>query len=84
MVCYGNVCQVDDGPDHRGRNPDAGRSGPDDAHGVDQPMSHRAEDDKRTIWTILRDAGIVVIVIMGIALLAIAVAVGFMVGGRLV
>lgn len=47
-------------------------------------MSHRAEDDKRTIWTILRDAGIVVIVIMGIALLAIAVAVGFMVRGRLV
>jgi hypothetical protein len=44
---------------------------------VDKLNRHRLDKPKRSMWRILADAGIVLIVVMGIALLAIALGVAF-------
>jgi hypothetical protein len=45
---------------------------------------HRLTQPRRRFWRVLRDAGLVLVVIMGIVLLAIALAVGFAVGMGLI
>lgn len=44
---------------------------------------HRMDDEQRGAWQILKGAGIVLICVMGIGLLAIALAVGLATGMRM-